>query len=110
MCVVHLVIKNLRGVLSWAVVFCVSGKTLFGTGGMMDASDDESCPAGAPCKPTIDTIINNISHTGNSPPQCTNSTVVWSLRNLHSHVAIVLRASAFVSVKGEMVCALHLWD
>ena len=39
------------------------GNTMFGSGGMVD-NEDESCPGGQPCPPTIDTIINNISHAG----------------------------------------------
>ena len=39
------------------------GKTMFGAGGMVD-NEEESCPAGQPCPPTIDTIINNITQTG----------------------------------------------
>ena len=39
------------------------GKTMLGAGGMVD-NEEESCPAGQPCPPTIDTIINNITQTG----------------------------------------------
>ena len=44
-----------------------AGKSMFGpSGGMADSED--GCPAGQPCPPnqqTINTIINNITETGN---------------------------------------------
>ena len=54
------------------------GNTMFGSGGMGD-NEDESCPGGQPCPPTIDTIINNISHAGKYILLPTNTYMVKQL-------------------------------